>query len=384
MNEPLLVLEGIKKSFGKTPVLRGIDLAIQKGEFFTFLGSSGCGKTTTLRIIAGLEEADEGKVYLEGRDISGIEPHRRNIHLVFQNYALFPHMNVENNVAYSLKLKRLSRAEIRERRAWALDLVQLGGYEKRMPQELSGGQKQRVALARALANRPPVLLLDEPLGALDLQLRRKMQLELKRIQRQLGITFIYITHDQEEALTMSDRIAVMRDGLFEQIGSAADVYERPLTAFAARFVGSANILRARAVGRGTGKDGEPLFALEHPAGRVFAAANAVSGPVDGVVPGRELTLAVRSEHLLLRPFSAPANGEDPGEAGEGRRGLSAVVTEKSFAGGQLRIGLVLRGRDGQTGEELVASRHGMDSLLSIGDVVKVDWELPRYGVVVRE
>lgn len=362
----LLVLKGIKKSFGNVPVLRGIDLTVRRGEFITLLGPSGCGKTTTLRIIAGLDTAGEGTLTLEGRDIGSVPPDRRNINMVFQNYALFPHMNVETNVAYSLRLRRRPKAEIRERCAWALELVQLSGFEKRFPQELSGGQKQRVALARALVSRPPVLLLDEPLGALDLQLRRKMQLELKRIQRQLGITFIYITHDQEEALTMSDRIAVMRDGLFEQTGPAADLYERPQTSFAARFVGNANLLRARLASLETGENGENVFALEHPAGRVFAAA---SGTVSA---GETLTVALRSEYVALK------------RPGETERGLRAVVCEKSFAGGQLRISAALTGKDGPTGEEITASRHGMDSPFSPGDPVLIDWDHPRYAVVVRD
>ncbi|MDR2501292.1 MAG: ABC transporter ATP-binding protein [Treponema sp.] len=366
MEEVLLVLEGITKRFGDTEALRGIDLAARRGEFITLLGPSGCGKTTTLRIIAGLEDADAGSVYLEGKDISRLEPEKRDLHMVFQNYALFPHMNVEKNIAYSLRVKRRPRREIRERCAWALDLVQLTGYEKRLPQELSGGQKQRVALARALVNRPPVLLLDEPLGALDLQLRRRMQLELKELQKRLGITFIYITHDQEEALTMSDRIAVMRDGRFEQLAAAGEVYERPWTAFTARFVGNANLLRARLQGREQDAQGNRLLALEHPAGRCFALDNDAS---QNAAPGDELILAVRSEHIGL---NSPAG-----------RGLNAVVQTKSFSGGQLRIGLALRDGQGRPCGEVTASRHGMDASLGAGDAVRLDWE-PRRAVAVRD
>ncbi len=209
MEDSILELKGIEKSFGSSEVLNGIDLKIKQGEFITFLGSSGCGKTTTLRIIAGLEMPDKGQVILEGRDVTRLEPHERDVNTVFQNYALFPHMNVEANVGYALKLRRMPKPEIKEKVKKILELVQLSGYEKRMPQELSGGQKQRVAIARALVNNPKVLLLDEPLGALDLQLRRAMQLELKKLQKKLGITFLYITHDQEEAINMSDRIVVM-------------------------------------------------------------------------------------------------------------------------------------------------------------------------------
>ena len=244
MNQPILQLEGITKSFGDTQVLKGISLSVAQGEFITLLGSSGCGKTTTLRIIAGLESPDTGRVLLEGKDVTQTPPNRRDVNTVFQNYALFPHMTVAANVAYSLKLKKRPKAEIEQAVRDALELVQLTGYEKRMPNELSGGQRQRVAIARAVVNRPKVLLLDEPLGALDLQLRRQMQQELKALQKSLGITFIYITHDQEEALNMSDRIVVMREGRFEQIGTPSEVYDLPKTSYVARFVGTANILKA--------------------------------------------------------------------------------------------------------------------------------------------
>ena len=246
MSESILSLQGITKSFGGTPVLNGIDLEAAQGEFITLLGSSGCGKTTTLRIIAGLEDPDQGRVLLEGRDMTHTEPNKRDVNTVFQNYALFPHMSVEQNIGYALKIRKRPKAEIREEVKKMLELVQLEGYQRRKPAELSGGQKQRVAIARSLINRPKILLLDEPLGALDLQLRRQMQQELKRLQKKLGITFIYITHDQEEALNMSDRIAVMREGRFEQIGTPAQVYDSPKTAYVARFVGEANIVKGQA------------------------------------------------------------------------------------------------------------------------------------------
>ena len=228
MGETILELQNIAKHFGDTDVLNGISISIGKGEFITLLGPSGCGKTTTLRIIAGLETPDEGRVILNGQDVTDSEPNKRDVNTVFQNYALFPHMTVAANIGYSLKLKKRPKDEIKKAVDDALALVQLSGYGKRMPAELSGGQRQRVAIARAVVNRPSVLLLDEPLGALDLQLRRQMQLELKALQKQLGITFIYITHDQEEALNMSDRIAVMKDGRFEQLGTPAEVYDSPL------------------------------------------------------------------------------------------------------------------------------------------------------------
>ena len=310
----LLRLEGIRKSFGDVCVLQGIDLTVNRGEFITILGASGCGKTTLLRVIAGLEDTDEGRIFLDGRDVSADEPNKRNVRMVFQNYALFPHMNVERNIGYSLRLRRAAKDEIRKAVAEVLELVRLGGYEKRRPNELSGGQRQRVAVARALVNRPSILLLDEPLGALDLQLRRQMQMELKRLQEQLGITFIYITHDQEEALSMSDRIAVMRNGSFEQIGSAQDIYLRPETSYVARFVGDANIIKS-----------------------------------DGV------HLAVRTEHVEISPDELSP-------------GLKARIIARSFVGGQIRLTAVL-----ESGEEITACLQGMDNTFHSGMDVRIKW-----------
>ena len=243
MSDILLELKNIKKSFSPgEAVLDDISLTVARGEFVTLLGSSGCGKTTTLRIIAGLEQADSGSVWINGQNVTELEPDKRDVNTVFQNYALFPHMNVAENIGYGLKLRKASKAEIKKKVAQMLELVQLEGYEKRKPSELSGGQKQRVAIARALVNNPKVLLLDEPLGALDLQLRRAMQTELKHLQKKLGITFIYITHDQEEAINMSDRIAVMDGGRILQIGTPDEIYNHPKTSYVATFVGNANIL----------------------------------------------------------------------------------------------------------------------------------------------
>src|SRR5436190_20427850 len=238
-------LEGVAKRFGSVAAVEATTLDIREGEFFSMLGPSGCGKTTTLRMIAGFEVPDEGRVLLRGADVTNVPPNQRNVNTVFQHYALFPHMNVFDNVAFGLELKKVPRGERRERVAEMLRIVQLEGMEKRKPQQLSGGQQQRVALARALVNRPAALLLDEPLGALDVKLRKQMQLELKRIQHELGTTFVYVTHDQEEALAMSDRIAVMNGGLVEQIGDPREIYERPRTAFVADFIGSLNALEFR-------------------------------------------------------------------------------------------------------------------------------------------
>jgi putative spermidine/putrescine transport system ATP-binding protein len=239
-------LERVTKRFEEVVAVDGIDLDVLEGEFFSMLGPSGSGKTTCLRMIAGFEAPTQGRVYLGGRDVTGLAPYERDVNTVFQDYALFPHMSVEENVEYGLKVKKVPSKERRARVTEALEMVQLGTFGDRRPAQLSGGQRQRVALARALVNRPSVLLLDEPLGALDLKLRQAMQIELKQIQQRVGLTFIYVTHDQEEALTMSDRLAVFSQGRIEQIGTPAEVYERPSTGFVAGFVGTSNVLEGAA------------------------------------------------------------------------------------------------------------------------------------------
>lgn len=319
----ILQLNHIGKSFGETRVLRNICLNVEEGEFITFLGASGCGKTTTLRIIAGLETPEEGSVILEGKDVTYVAPEKRNVNMVFQNYALFPHMNVYKNIAYGLKLKKNSKTEIEKKIREALSMVQLEGYENRMPSELSGGQKQRVAIARAIVNNPKVLLLDEPLGALDLQLRRQMQLELKQLQKKLNITFLYITHDQEEAITMSDRIAVMKDGELVQIGTPDEIYTNPQNRYVAQFVGAANILETS----------------------------------QGLI-------AVRRENIEL-------------DIDLNSVGYRATIIEKSFAGGQTN--LLLKLLDGTT---LMASRHGICTELYIGQELKIRWK-PEQAVMVE-
>ncbi|MBU5481562.1 ABC transporter ATP-binding protein [Blautia sp. MSJ-19] len=346
MTEKCLELKNIKKSFTEDEaVLKEISLSIDKGEFITLLGSSGCGKTTTLRIIAGLETPDSGQVFLEGKDVTSLPPEARDVNTVFQNYALFPHMTVADNIGYGLKLKKTPKAEIKKRVTEMLDLVQLPGYEKRKPSELSGGQRQRVAIARSLVNNPKVLLLDEPLGALDLQLRRAMQLELKKLQKKLGITFIYITHDQEEAINMSDRIAVMNHGTFEQIGTPDEIYNHPKTSYVATFVGNANILK----GTAQETDGENI--------KVSLANSTVSVTAEGrkIAPGTPVTLAVRSENLIFDENC--------------QSGLEATVIEKSFAGGLLRVVLKLA-----DGTEAVANRHGIDAGVQPGQKVTCHFE----------
>jgi spermidine/putrescine transport system ATP-binding protein len=272
-----------------------VSLQIYQGEFFSLLGPSGCGKTTTLRMIAGFEHPSAGEVLIEGRRMGHTPPFRRNVNTVFQNYALFPHMTVFDNVAFGLRMKRIPRDEIARRVREALHLVRLSGMEERYPRQLSGGQQQRVALARALVNRPRVLLLDEPLGALDLKLRKEMQLELKHLQMTVGITFIYVTHDQEEALTMSDRIAVMNAGRVLQVGTPMEIYERPASRFVADFIGESNFLR-----------GTVQAASSAAATVVIADRFPVEVPADRqLTVGQEVTVAVRPEKVRLVPIEAP-------------------------------------------------------------------------------
>ena len=393
MAEISLELKEIKKSFTEgEAVLDNISLEISKGEFITLLGSSGCGKTTTLRIIAGLEQPDAGSVWLDGREVTGLEPNQRDVNTVFQNYALFPHMNVAENIGYGLKLKKVPKSEIKKKVSQMLELVQLEGYEKRKPSELSGGQKQRVAIARALVNNPKVLLLDEPLGALDLQLRRAMQIELKHLQKKLGITFIYITHDQEEAINMSDRIAVMKDGRIEQIGTPDEIYNHPKTSYVATFVGNANILHGVAeniqgenaiVKIGNDRVIVKLETSQQDTGDTRAKQY--------LAAGEKVTLAVRSENILLQETAvigdtgtdyrdavdiSVADGSLDAHNKNSVSSLQATVTEKNFAGGQLRVTLKL-----SDGTQLIASRYGIDASVAEGQTVRCSF-LPTDAVLV--
>ena len=393
MAEISLELKEIKKSFTEgEAVLDNISLEISKGEFITLLGSSGCGKTTTLRIIAGLEQPDAGSVWLDGREVTGLEPNQRDVNTVFQNYALFPHMNVAENIGYGLKLKKVPKSEIRKKVSQMLELVQLEGYEKRKPSELSGGQKQRVAIARALVNNPKVLLLDEPLGALDLQLRRAMQIELKHLQKKLGITFIYITHDQEEAINMSDRIAVMKDGRIEQIGTPDEIYNHPKTSYVATFVGNANILHGVAESI-QGQNAIVKIGNDKVIVKLEASQQDTkdTGAKQHLTAGENVTLAVRSENILLQEAAAIGDtGTDNGDTvdisvADGSldahnknsvSGLQATVTEKNFAGGQLRVTLKL-----SDGTQLIASRYGIDASVAEGQTVRCSF-LPTDAVLV--
>jgi spermidine/putrescine transport system ATP-binding protein len=289
-------LEAIVKRYGEVLAVDGVDQEIPGGEFFTLLGPSGCGKTTTLRLIAGFEKLDSGAIRLDGEDVSRRPPHKRPVNTVFQSYALFPHLTVADNVAFGLRYQRCTKAERVSRVREAMELVQLSGMEDRRPAQLSGGQQQRVALARALVLRPPVLLLDEPLGALDARLRVDLQVELKRIQETLGITFVYVTHDQDEALTMSDRVAVMRRGRVEQCGEPRELYEQPATAFVANFLGASNLVPVRVSARAQLSLGD--FRLHAPA-------------ADGEA-GRDALAMIRPERVRLEPHGSPGENRVPG------------------------------------------------------------------------
>jgi spermidine/putrescine transport system ATP-binding protein len=287
-------LQHVVKRFGDTVAVHDLSLQIRDGEFFSLIGPSGCGKTTTLRMIAGFEQPTDGEIWIGGQPVAGVPAHRRPVNTVFQNYALFPHMTVAENVAFGLEMQKVPKSEIRKRVEEALELVRLPQMAERKPKQLSGGQQQRIALARALVNRPQVLLLDEPLGALDLKLRRAMQIELKQIQSEVGITFIYVTHDQEEAMTMSDRIGIMNEGYLQQVGSPHEVYEQPVNRFVADFIGETNFLPAT-VTRLETEEEHPMVAL---AGGVQVLA---ADQGHDLVLGQPVTLTLRPERINLYP-----------------------------------------------------------------------------------
>ena len=324
-------LTGLVKRFGDVTAVAGIDLEIQPAEFFSLLGPSGCGKTTTLRLIAGFERPDQGRILLDGRDMAHTPPHKRPVNTVFQNYALFPHLNVRDNVAFGLRFKGVVKEDARKQLGKVLELVRLGGFEERRPTQLSGGQQQRVALARALILNPDVLLLDEPLGSLDAKLRKALQLELKAIQEEIGITFLYVTHDQEEALTMSDRLAVMSEGRVVQIGPPREVYEEPADAYVADFLGVSNLMDARAVGSGRVMVGE--VELEARGGDAEAQG--------------DVKLVIRPERIRV---------DDRGADGSNR--LPGMVERSVFVGPTLQVIVQLVG--GQVLQVLIPNRGGSE------------------------
>jgi len=355
MSQALLQVKELEKAFGETQVLRGLSFEVDRAEFVTLLGASGCGKTTTLRIISGLMAPDAGSVWLNGQDITALAPEKRDLNTVFQNYALFPHMNVEKNISYGLRMRGEKKPQWQDKVEKMLRLVQLEGYGKRMPSELSGGQSQRVAIARAVVLEPELLLLDEPLGALDLKLRRQMQVELKDIQKKLGIAFVYITHDQEEALNMSDRIAVMQNGRFEQVGTPEEIYERPATRYTAEFIGQTNMLECSVVSAGEGG-----LMLEY-AGERFAARRAGFE----VQAGGKVCLSLRNERLS---FGAEAMGD---------AWLSGTLVERRYAGGSMRA--LIRLKNGQEVTALCASSDRAQG--EVGQQVVLSWRADEAPVV---
>jgi spermidine/putrescine transport system ATP-binding protein len=348
--------EGVTKRFGDFVAVDSLDLEIKNGEFFSLLGPSGCGKTTTLRMVAGFEQPTEGRIFLEGESVETVPPYKRNVNTVFQSYALFEHLSIEENVAFGLKRRKVDKNEIRRRVAEALELVELHGRSGVRPRELSGGQKQRVALARALVNRPSVLLLDEPLGALDLKLRKQMQVELKGIQREVGITFVYVTHDQEEALAMSDRIAVMDGGLVRQCGSPEDIYEHPAGPFVAGFIGVSNLLPAVTDNGGVRLSSGTVCRAEVPA---------------DYGTGADVQLSVRPEKISI---------DD--EIQDGMATVEGTIVERVYIGTSTQIIVELA-----PGVRLMALeqnwlRARSDDRWEIGQKVKLGWH-PEHALVLR-
>ena len=350
----IVELVGVNKLYGTNHVVKDLNIEVEEGEFLTLLGSSGCGKTTTLRMIAGFEEPSTGTIKVEGESIEEKEPFERDVNTVFQTYALFPHKTIFDNIAYGLKMKKVPKAEIKERVLEMMEMVQLSGFEKRYPSQLSGGQKQRVAIARALINKPKVLLLDEPLGALDLKLRKQMQLELKRLQKKLNITFIYVTHDQEEALTMSDRIAIMHDGVVDQLASPTEIYEHPATRFVATFVGETNIYD------------RCITSINNQVATVTLENGAVKVKCDDSFSILEYaTISVRPEKMRFDTVSH-----------EGFE-LVAVVKDYIYVGSVLKCIVTL-----PNGNELKIERLAGQELPAIGSVIYPYWD-PEDAVLIH-
>ena len=347
--------EGVSKRFGSTVAVDDLTLSVRRGEFFSLLGPSGCGKTTTLRMVAGFEQPTEGRVYLEGEPVDDVPPYSRNVNTVFQSYALFEHLDVEGNVAFGLKRRRVPADEIRARVAEALELVQLTGREGAKPRQLSGGQMQRVALARALVNRPAVLLLDEPLGALDLKLRKQMQVELKEIQREVGITFLYVTHDQEEALAMSDRIAVMDQGAVQQLGPPEEIYESPQKTFVAGFIGVSNLLPATVEGVGV---------------RLQTGQLLPSALPDGCEDGASVYCSVRPEKIFLDDIE------------EDMVSVEGEIVERIYLGTTTQVIVQLAPDVRVVALEQNTARSRADDRWEIGHRVRLGWH-PEHARVLR-
>jgi spermidine/putrescine transport system ATP-binding protein len=356
-------LSKVVKRFGEFLAVDSIDLEVQDGEFFSLLGPSGCGKTTTLRMIGGFEQPTSGLIELQGNDVTWLPAYRRNVNTVFQNYALFPHLTIYENVAFGLRRKGVKDSEVKSRVTDMLQLVELPGYERRKPNQISGGQAQRVALARALINKPAVLLLDEPLGALDLKLRKQMQVELKRIQQEVGITFIYVTHDQEEAMTMSDRIAVMNSGRFEQLGDPEQLYERPTTRFVAGFLGVSNLLRGTTDGTA---DGYALVRLADDT-RIRVPKAFVNGTTS-------LQIGIRPEKIRLsEPDKAPPNANL----------LRGVIRDASYIGVSTQYIVEASGGARLTVYEQNVERATKSELWAPGEEVCLTWA-PDHSFVINE
>lgn len=356
--QDMIILTNLRKQYGDFVAVENTTLNVKKGEFLTFLGSSGCGKTTTLRMIAGFEDPTEGSILIGGKHAEHLPPNKREVNTVFQNYALFPHLTIRENIAFGLKLQKVKKAEIKERVENIIKLVKLEEHADKSPDQLSGGQKQRVAIARAIVNNPKVLLLDEPLGALDLKLRKEMQLELKQLQRELEITFIYVTHDQEEALTMSDRIVVMNKGCIEQVGTAHEIYERPQTKFVAQFIGETNLF-------------EDVEILEKNGNDYVVAIGSEKVSTDSMKdfkPGEKVHISIRPENMKLSRTPM-----------EGRESIAVTYDSNIYVGNISKFVVFT-----DQGRRLTASEFSEDAgTFNKGDKVYINW-IPERAVMIRK
>ena len=356
--QDMIILTNLRKQYGDFVAVENTTLNVKKGEFLTFLGSSGCGKTTTLRMIAGFEDPTEGSILIGGKHAEHLPPNKREVNTVFQNYALFPHLTIRENIAFGLKLQKVKKAEIKERVENIIKLVKLEEHADKSPDQLSGGQKQRVAIARAIVNNPKVLLLDEPLGALDLKLRKEMQLELKQLQRELEITFIYVTHDQEEALTMSDRIVVMNKGRIEQVGTAHEIYERPQTKFVAQFIGETNLFEDVEIFEKNGNDYVVAIGSE----------KVSTDSMKDFKPGEKVHISIRPENMKLSRTPM-----------EGRESIAVTYDSNIYVGNISKFVVFT-----DQGRRLTASEFSEDAgTFNKGDKVYINW-IPERAVMIRK